>query len=102
MRTPTIKNDGTNSFGFGSFSRHGTDAFCGRDIGPTFLIRGKGFGARGSRRERDARLVVDELDVNILVAEFHSHPRAAAIADDLFPNPPVAQSREFLFFFDSH
>jgi hypothetical protein len=42
--------------------------------------------------------VVDELDVNVLVAEEHRHPRPLRGSDNFLANAPFAQLPKFFLF----
>src|SRR4051794_18894253 len=101
-RATTVEHHLFDAFAQRCLGRKSAEAFCTHRIGRQFLaIRGS-LALRRRRRERNARVVVDELNVNVLLGKADAHPRPLLGAADLLADTPGSPNSEIMFFFSAH
>ena len=97
-----IENDLFDAFGDGGLGGQRTDGFGADSIGgQLFTIRRRLAGGGGSS-ERDAGLIVDELNVNVGVGKANAHPRTLFRAGDFLSDTPMAADGQLMFLFGAH
>src|SRR5436853_5716515 len=97
-----IKHDLFDTFGFCRFGRHFAQARRAGHVGRQRLPVGNRLAQTGNRRQRAARVVINELHVNVLSRELDAHPGSLRRADHFLTNPPVPSPTQVLFLFSSH
>jgi hypothetical protein len=98
-RATAIKHNVFNAFVQSVLRSQCPDGFGAVHIcGQLFPVR-RAFARGRCGSQRDLRHVVNELNVNMLIAKAHAHARTLFGAADFLANAPMPQLREFLFFF---